>query len=421
MLVEVKVPSPGESIQQVQLANWLVENGDFVEKDQEIVEIDTDKASLSISAPEGGIINILVNEGESVAVGFIICTIETDGKRKEMPSADQSPAKAGVPVIETKAESSKSAEKEIVKQVPSKRELHITPLARKLMEESKVSDEQFAEMLKGMRISRQDVKDTLTEKLSNAKVEIPGLFAGQREAERKKMSTLRLKLSERLVAVKNQTAMLTTFNEVNMSQVLGIKSKFNDKFKEKYGVSIGLMSFFTKAVTLALEEFPQLNSQIDGEDLVIPHYVDMGIAVSSPKGLVVPVVRNAESLSLAQIEAVIKDLGNRARNNKISLEEMTGGTFTISNGGVFGSMMSTPILNPPQSAILGMHSIIERPVAVMGKVIIQPMMYLALSYDHRVIDGKEAVSFLVRVKEIVENPVRMLTRGTDPESVILGL
>jgi 2-oxoglutarate dehydrogenase E2 component (dihydrolipoamide succinyltransferase) len=242
-----------------------------------------------------------------------------------------------------------------------------------------------------------------------------------RETERKKLSTLRIKLAQRLVSVKNETAMLTTFNEVNMSQIMNLKKQYNDKFKEQYGVGIGFMSFFTKAITIALAKFPQVNAMIDGDELIFHKYADVGIAVSAPKGLVVPVIRNAESLSLAKIELRIKELAGKARENKITLEEMTGGTFTITNGGVFGSMMSTPILNPPQSAILGMHNIIERPIAVNGQVVIAPMMYVALSYDHRVIDGRESVSFLVMVKELLENPVKMLFEGNEPVKVLLGL
>ena len=298
--------------------------------------------------------------------------------------------------------------------------LKISPLARKMMQEASIGEQELGNILKGLRITRDDIAEIV--QLRDQQVQgTPARQKTSRDVERKKMSTLRIKLAERLVSVKNQTAMLTTFNEVNMQAVLTLKAKYAEKFKEKYGYSFGLMSFFSKAVCIALKDFPTVNSQIDGDELIVPGYVDMGIAVSAPKGLVVPVIRNMEGLSIAEIEKAIKEMATKARNNKISLEEMTGGTFTITNGGVFGSMMSTPILNPPQSAILGMHNIIERPVALNGQVVIQPMMYVALSYDHRVIDGRESVGFLVKVKEMLENPARMLLDGQDPDKVILGI
>ncbi len=415
MIIEIKAPTPGESITEVQIANWLVKNGDYVVKDAEIAEIDSDKATLTVNAEAAGTVSILVEAGETVSIGTIIATIDSDAKAPEGFSAEaaQTKAEAVKPVVtETKQVSTPAADDAEVK---------ITPLARKMMEEKQLTGREVLEQLGHTRITRQDVmnassgKVEFTERIQSVAAE------NSREVERKKMSTLRIKLAQRLVSVKNETAMLTTFNEVNMSQILSLKKQYSEKFKEQFGVGIGFMSFFTKAITIALTKFPQVNAMIDGDELIFHKYADIGIAVSAPKGLVVPVIRNAESLSLAQIEIHIKELAGKARENKITLEEMTGGTFTITNGGVFGSMMSTPILNPPQSAILGMHNIIERPIAVNGQVVVAPMMYVALSYDHRVIDGKESVSFLVMVKELLENPAKMLFEGNDPVKVLLGL
>jgi len=422
-MIDVKVPSPGESITEVQLAAWLVKGGDTVEKDQEIAEIDSDKATLTINAEESGVITLLVEAGETIKVGTVVAQI--------VPGVAGTVAVTkAVKPISTEPVAEKVVPAEIVK-VPEKpktqaasvsetQSVHVTPLARKLMEEKGLAEQDIINHYSNLRISRQDVMDVT----NGGKGLSHGTFPvneKSRETERKKMTTLRIKLAQRLVAVKNETAMLTTFNEVNMGAILGLKKKYNDKFKEKYGVSIGFMSFFTKAVSIALDLFPQVNAMIDGDELIYHKYSDIGIAVSAPKGLVVPVLRNTESLSLAQIEIGIKELALRARENKITLDEMTGGTFTITNGGVFGSMMSTPILNPPQSAILGMHNIIERPIALNGKVEIAAMMYLALSYDHRVIDGKESVSFLVKVKELLESPEKMLFAGNDPAIALLGL
>jgi 2-oxoglutarate dehydrogenase E2 component (dihydrolipoamide succinyltransferase) len=296
--------------------------------------------------------------------------------------------------------------------------LHASPLARKIIEDKQVNANDLTLAFPGKKITRKDIESFINRKKEGTPA---SLFTGTREAERKKMTTLRLKLAERLVSVKNQTAMLTTFNEINMQAALKIKEQYSGAFKERFGIGFGLMSIFTKAVTIALKEFPQVNSMLDGEELVIPRYVDIGIAVSAPKGLVVPVLRNAEMMSISEIELKIKELAVKARENKISIDDMKGGTFTITNGGVFGSMMSTPILNPPQSAILGMHKIQERPIAVNGQVVVAPMMYVALSYDHRVIDGRESVSFLVKVKELVEDPAKMLTEGIDPIKLLLDL
>jgi 2-oxoglutarate dehydrogenase E2 component (dihydrolipoamide succinyltransferase) len=395
MAIEIKVPSPGESITQVQLVKWLIADGEEVEKDQEVVEIDSDKASFPIAAPADGIIKIQVEEGETIAVGTVIATLEPGIVKEKKP-----------PV--------KKAE---ITATSVSREIPVSPLAEKLLKESKVTKEEITSFSGEKRITKKEIALFLrSKKEKQVENKLPS-----RETERKKLSTLRLKVAERLVSVKNETAMLTTFNEVNMRAVLDIKKRYNDSFKEKFGVGIGIISFFTKAVTLALKDFPQVNSMIDGEEQLTFHFVDVGIAVSAPKGLVVPVVRNAEMLSLAEIELRIKELAGRARENRITIDEMQGGTFTISNGGVFGSLLSTPILNPPQSAILGLHKIMDRPIAVDGRVEIHPMMYLALSYDHRIIDGRESVGFLVKIKEYIEAPIKMLTEGEDPVQILLDL
>lgn len=415
MIIDIKAPTPGESITEVQIANWLVKNGDYVKKDAEIAEIDSDKATLTVNAVTSGTISILIEAGETVSIGTVIAQIDSDAVAPETSEKAEIILKKE-PVQPISPEAKKSPET-----LAADTDVKITPLARKIMEEKQLTGREVLEQLGHPRITRQDVLNASSTQAFAPLVAQPVLAVNSREVERKKLSTLRIKLAQRLVSVKNETAMLTTFNEVNMSQIMSLKKQYNDKFKEQFGVGIGFMSFFTKAVTIALAKFPQVNAMIDGDELIFHKYSDIGIAVSAPKGLVVPVIRNAESLSLAQIEIRIKELAGKARENKITLEEMTGGTFTITNGGVFGSMMSTPILNPPQSAILGMHNIIERPIAVNGQVVVAPMMYLALSYDHRVIDGRESVSFLVTVKEVLENPVKMLFEGNDPVKVLLGL
>jgi len=409
MASEIIIPSPGESITQVQVAKWLVSDGEEVEKDQEVVEIDSDKASFPLTSPEDGILSILVAEGETVAVGATIARIEPSAiGTKPSPEKTVVVKEKKIPVIIKDKNASEDA----------KTGTHISPLAEKIRTEKNIQKDDVFAAFEGKRIGKKEIESFLS-RTESPKQTLP--ITGSRNFERRKLSTLRLKLAERLVAVKNETAMLTTFNEVNMRNILDIKEKHNEAFKEKFGVGIGFMSFFTKAVTLALVEFPQVNSMLDGEDLVIPDYIDMGIAVSSPKGLVVPVIRNAEKMTIPELEVKIKELAGKARDNHITIEDMKGGTFTITNGGVFGSMMSTPILNPPQSAILGMHKIMDRPIAVNGKVEIQPMMYIALSYDHRVIDGKESVSFLVKVKEYIEEPVRMVEEGEEPVKRLLEL
>jgi len=362
-----------------------------------------------LAAPEDGLIRILVAEGETVAVGVTIARIESfaAGKKPFREKAAVIPEKK-IPIIIKEKKTTENP----------KTGTHISPLADKIRTEKNIQKEDVFAAFEGKRIGKKDIESYITKTESQGKA---GNLPGSRNLERRKLSTLRLKLAERLVAVKNETAMLTTFNEVNMRNILDIKEKHTDAFKERFGVGIGFMSFFTKAVTLALREFPQVNSMLDGDELVIPDYVDMGIAVSAPKGLVVPVIRDAEKLSIPELEVKIKELAIKAREGRITIEEMKGGTFTITNGGVFGSMMSTPILNPPQSAILGMHKIMERPVAVNGNVEIHPMMYIALSYDHRVIDGRESVSFLVKVKEYIEDPILMATHGEEPIHRMLEL
>jgi 2-oxoglutarate dehydrogenase E2 component (dihydrolipoamide succinyltransferase) len=448
MIIEIKVPSPGESITEVQIASWLVTEGSYVEKDTDIVEIDSDKATLSISAEASGIVSIKVEEGENVEVGSIIATIDTEGKGIPAKSAAKAEARAdgkaeprAAGKAETRADSKDEpkvvAEPVLAKETPAataspagadeKRSpmpsLHYSPLAKKMMAENNLSEAGFIEFFKAMRVTKKDVEFYLSAKDSASGQATPDIqsWGGTRDTEHKKMSRLRLKLSERLVAVKQETAMLTTFNEVNMTPIMEIRKQYKEVFKEKYGVGLGFMSFFTKAVTEAIQHFPQVNAQMGSGEVIFHEYADIGIAVSGPKGLVVPVLRNAESMSMAEIEMKIKELAIKASENKITIDEMKGGTFTISNGGVFGSMLSTPILNPPQSAILGMHNIVERPIAVEGKVEIHPVMFLALSYDHRIIDGRESVGFLVKVKEMLEDPVKMMYKGGNPVQALLGL
>lgn len=438
MIIEVKVPSPGESISEVQLANWLVEEGEFVAKDQEIAEIDSDKATLTISAEQQGVIHILKGKGESVEVGAVVATIETEAiparVKKEKPAEPLKPVtKVEIEGVRQEEETHQAPVAGSSSNTPSETKLHLSPLAKKLLEANNLNDKEFLEFLKNYRFNKTDIQFFLEEKDKVHTSMTPGpqsynpavlqssQWSSTHETERKKMSTLRLKLAERLVSVKNETAMLTTFNEVNMTPIMKIRQQYKDVFREKHGISLGFMSFFTKAVTEALQHFPEVNAQIDGDEIVYFNYADIGIAVSTPKGLMVPVLRHAEQMSIATIELKIKELATKARDNKISLDEMKGGTFTITNGGVFGSMLSTPIINPPQSAILGMHNIVERPVAVNGKVDIHPVMYVALSYDHRIIDGRESVSFLVKVKEMLENPVKMMFAGNDPVSRLLEL
>lgn len=430
-MFEMKVPSPGESISEVEIAAWLVSDGDYVEKDQPIAEVDSDKATLELPAEVAGIIQLKAEEGETVAVGQVVCLIDTDapkpeGKEDSKPKAEEKPSEKSKEV--DSAPKADEAKKETAvaesskKPEPAKQDSyakgHPSPSAKKMMDENNVPAGKVQGSGPDGRITKQDVVSAMAAGFDTAAA---SGWGGTRDKEAKRMSMLRRKVAERLVGVKNETAMLTTFNEVNMKPIMDLRNKYKDAFKEKHGVSLGFMSFFTKAITEALNLFPTVNAMIDGEDIVTHNYADIGIAVSSPKGLMVPVVRNAEQMSLAEIESEIKRLAIRARDGKISIDEMQGGTFTITNGGVFGSMMSTPIINPPQSAILGMHNIVERPMAVNGQVVILPMMYLALSYDHRIIDGKESVSFLVKVIEMLEQPEKMLFGAKDPAEVLLGL
>jgi 2-oxoglutarate dehydrogenase E2 component (dihydrolipoamide succinyltransferase) len=417
-ILEMKVPSPGESISEVEIAQWLVADGDYVEKDQAIAEVDSDKATLELPAEQSGVITLKAGEGDVVKVGQVVCLIDTSAAR---------PAGTPAPIVEEKKEEVKTttvAEKSAAPSPdPIKKDTSYatgtpSPAASKMIAESGVSANRIQGTGKDGRITKHDVIAAMSGGFSSADAQGWG---GTRDQSREKMSMLRRKVAERLVAVKNETAMLTTFNEVDMKPIMDLRSKYKDAFAKHHEVNLGFMSFFTKAVTEALNLFPSVNGQIDGNEMIFHNYADIGVAVSSPKGLMVPVVRNAEQMSLAEIEREIKRLAIKARDGKITPDEMTGGTFTITNGGVFGSMMSTPIINPPQSAILGMHNIVERPVAINGKVEIRPMMYLALSYDHRIIDGKESVGFLVKVKEMLENPERMLFGSKDPYAVLLGL
>jgi len=418
-VLEMKVPSPGESISEVEIATWLVSDGDYVEKDQAIAEVDSDKATLELPAEASGTITLKAEEGDAVAVGAVVCLIDTSAEKPE--GFESAPAEEAV-VEETKAAPKEEAKPNPnpVKEAPKANHAtgHPSPAAGKLMAENGISANQINGTGKDGRITKQDVVAAMAGGFSAA--DASG-WGGTRETSNKKMSMLRRKVAERLVAVKNETAMLTTFNEVDMKPIMDIRKKYKKTFGETHDIGLGFMSFFTKACTEALNMFPAVNAMIDGKEMIMHDYADVGIAVSSPKGLMVPVIRNAEQMSLAEIEREIKRLAIRARDGELTPDEMTGGTFTITNGGVFGSMLSTPIINPPQSAILGMHNIVERPVVVDGEVKVRPIMYVALSYDHRIIDGKESVSFLYKVKEMLENPEKMIFGGKDPVEVLLGL
>lgn len=389
----MKVPSPGESISEVEIAEWLVKDGDFVEKDQTIAEVDSDKATLDLPAEESGVITLKAEEGDAVAVGQVVCLIDTSAKapKIEKEKGKEKPIKIIKPVEESHEP---KLENSFATGTPS-------PAAAKILSEKNIS----ASNVSGSGIRGRITKDDALKALP--KVDLKAIVK-DRKIESKKLSMLRRKVAQRLVAVKNQTAMLTTFNEINMTPIFELRKEYKEEFKEKHGVGLGFMSFFTKATVQALQEFPDVNSMIDGDQQIKYDFFDISIAVSGPKGLMVPVVRDAQELSFSGIEKEIKRLAIRARDGEITVDEMTGGTFTITNGGVFGSMLSTPIINPPQSAILGMHNIVERPIAVNGKVEIHPIMYLALSYDHRIIDGKESVGFLVKIKEALENPISEL-------------
>jgi len=387
MVLEMKVPSPGESITEVEIATWLVSDGDYVEKDQIIAELDSDKATLELPAEEGGVITLKAQEGDAVDVGQVVCLIDTS---KEGEARKSSKTESKDKIVLSKIEEPTSTTKSEI----------LSPAAKKIVAENNFNIDDITGTGKDGRITKQDILI--------AKPSMGSLSNEKRDVKRTKLSLLRRKVAERLVSVKNETAMLTTFNEVDMSAIFALRKKYKEKFKTKHDVNLGFMSFFTLACVRALKEFPAVNSMIDGNEMITYDYCDISIAVSGPKGLMVPVIRHAEKLSFREIEIQVKTLAERARDSKITVDEMTGGTFTISNGGVFGSMLSTPIINPPQSAILGMHNIIERPIAVNGKVEIRPVMYLALSYDHRIIDGRESVGFLVAIKEALENPSEIL-------------
>ncbi len=419
MIVEIKVPSPGESIAEVEIGKWLVENGALVRKDQELAEVESDKATLSLIATASGQLTILVKEGERVAVGSVACNIDTE-KAPSQPAEKQvvaTPSKqvsAQSAIIEGNTQLAAVPKTETVQKEPET-PIKMTPTAKAVMEQANLSVDEVLEGLR--RLTRRDMEQIVTAYSHPVNI----LPEASRAEDRVTMTPLRRKLSQRLVAVKNETAMLTTFNEVDMSKVMELRNRYQKVFTEKHGFKLGFNAFFAKAVSLALLQHTSINSMIDGEEIVTPKYHDIGIAVSSPKGLMVPVIRNVETMSVAQIEGAIKDLAEKARDKRLTVQEMTGGTFTITNGGVFGSMMSTPIINPPQSAILGLHAIKDRPVALDGKVVIRPMMYVALSYDHRIIDGKDSVGFLVKIKEMVENPDKLLFGSKDPGEILLDL
>jgi 2-oxoglutarate dehydrogenase E2 component (dihydrolipoamide succinyltransferase) len=398
MILEMKVPSPGESITEVEIATWLVKDGDYVEKDQAIAEVDSDKATLELPAEASGIITLKAEEGDAVAVGAVVCLIDTSAAKPEDSASESAPA---APV----AEAPKAAAPAPVAAAPVQAASYASgtpsPAARKILDEKNIAPSSITGTGKDGRVTKDDAV--------HATPSMGTPTGGSRGSERSKLSMLRRKVAERLVSAKNETAMLTTFNEVNMTPINLIRNEYKEAFKAKHaGVGLGYMSFFTKAVTRALKLYPDVNSMMDGDYKIAYDFCDISIAVSGPKGLMVPVVRNAENLTFRGVEADIKRLAIRARDGQITVDDMTGGTFTITNGGVFGSMLSTPIINPPQSGILGMHNIIERPIAVNGKVEIHPMMYVALSYDHRIIDGKESVGFLVAIKEALENPMELL-------------
>ncbi|RZK49715.1 MAG: 2-oxoglutarate dehydrogenase complex dihydrolipoyllysine-residue succinyltransferase [Pedobacter sp.] len=414
MSLEIKVPAVGESITEVVLSRWVKNTGDFVEMDEIIAELESDKATFELTAEQAGTLTTVASEGDTLAIGALVCTIEPG---EAAPKADNAPAEEAASSTATSSKetatptSDKAAKDSYASGTPS-------PAAAKILAEKGIAANEVKGSGVDGRITKEDAsqaskatnpskapsaKNQSSEKDSSANV-----FGGSREERREKMTPLRKTVAKRLVTVKNETAMLTTFNEVNMKPIMDVRAKYKDQFKEKHGVGLGFMSFFTKAVCEALKEFPAVNARIEGEEIVYNNFVDVSIAVSAPKGLVVPVIRSAESMSLAQIEKTVIELATKARDSKLTLEEMTGGTFTITNGGVFGSMMSTPIINAPQSAILGMHNIIERPIAENKEVVIRPMMYIALSYDHRIIDGRESVGFLVRVKQLLEDPTRLL-------------
>ncbi|WP_099367837.1 2-oxoglutarate dehydrogenase complex dihydrolipoyllysine-residue succinyltransferase [Sphingobacterium sp. 1.A.4] len=414
MSLEIKVPSVGESITEVTLAQWLKQDGDYVEMDENIAELESDKATFELPAEKAGILRIIAQEGDTLEIGAVVCTIEEG----DAPAAGGSEKSEAAPAKEEAAAPAKGETAASDDENPDSYAAGTaSPAAAKILREKGIDPSSIKGTGKDGRITKEDAEKAQASapKAESKPAAAPAAakpaapaVAGERVERREKMSSLRKTIAKRLVAVKNETAMLTTFNEVNMQPIMDLRAKYKDSFKEKHGIGLGFMSFFTKAVTTALKEWPAVNARIDENEIVYSDFADVSIAVSAPKGLVVPVIRNADAMSLHQIEKAIAELAGKARDNKLTIDEMTGGTFTITNGGVFGSMMSTPIINAPQSAILGMHNIIQRPIAENGQVVIRPMMYIALSYDHRIIDGRESVSFLVRVKQLLEDPARLL-------------
>ncbi|HBU46399.1 MAG TPA: dihydrolipoyllysine-residue succinyltransferase [Porphyromonadaceae bacterium] len=421
-IIEIRVPSPGESITHVELYKWLVADGAVVKKDTEIAELESEKATLTLVADESGKISLKASEGDSLEVGSVACIIDTSVQPEadvETEEKKQTTAPADTEKKEIKPEPAKteSRKPEAKATTDDYGNVKVTPLAKRVMEENDLSLEDVISGLR--RLKRSDVEAVLA---ASGVSSVSGLKKpASRESRTDRMSSLRRKLSERLVSVKNETAMLTTFNEVNMKPIMDLRKNYQDRFVEKHGIKLGMMSFFLKACSIALQEFPSVNSMMEGENMTTYDYADISVAVSTPKGLMVPVIRNVESMELSEIEKAIAEVADKARKGKLSIPEMTGGTFTITNGGVFGSMMSTPIINPPQSAILGMHNILDRPVVVEGQIVVRPMMYVALSYDHRVIDGRESVGFLVRVKQLLENPTDMLFGKSSGEKELLEL
>ncbi|WP_293956575.1 MULTISPECIES: 2-oxoglutarate dehydrogenase complex dihydrolipoyllysine-residue succinyltransferase [unclassified Sphingobacterium] len=408
MSLEIKVPTVGESITEVTLSQWLKQDGDYVEMDENIAELESDKATFELPAEKAGILRIIAQEGDTLEIGAVVCTIEEG----DAPTGDSAPAAAPAKEASSTAAPAAAAKDE---DPDSYAAGTASPAAAKILREKGIDASTIKGTGKEGRITKEDAEKAQPVAKAAAPAAKPAAaaapaapVAGSRNERREKLSSLRKTIAKRLVAVKNETAMLTTFNEVNMQPIMDLRAKYKDTFKEKFGIGLGFMSFFTKAVTTALAEWPAVNARIEDNEIVYSDFADVSIAVSAPKGLVVPVIRNADAMSLEQIEKAIAALAGKARDNKLTIDEMTGGTFTITNGGVFGSMMSTPIINAPQSAILGMHNIIQRPIAENGQVVIRPMMYIALSYDHRIIDGRESVSFLVRVKQLLEDPARLL-------------
>ncbi|MFC4262250.1 2-oxoglutarate dehydrogenase complex dihydrolipoyllysine-residue succinyltransferase [Ferruginibacter yonginensis] len=406
MAIEIKVPTVGESISEVTLVKWLKKDGEYAERDEVIAELESEKATFEINAEQAGAVKQIAKEGDTLAIGDVVCSIDTDAPKPAAAAPTAKPAEAAAPVAKVATEPAAA---------PANVDVKATPVAAAIIADKKIDSKKIVASGENGKIFKQDVLDALNNPGRNPAAE---MFSRNDRPE--KLSNLRKTISRRLVEAKNSTAMLTTFNEVDMTAIMEVRKKYKDKFKETHSVNLGFMSFFTKACCYALQKYPAVNAYLDGENIIYHDYCDISIAVSAPKGLVVPVIRNAESLSMAGVEAAVVDLATKAKNNKLTIEEMTGGTFTITNGGIFGSMMSTPIINIPQSAILGMHNIVERPMAINGQVVIRPMMYVALSYDHRIIDGRESVGFLVTVKQLLENP-SLLLFGKDPVDALLEL